>query len=103
MSPPTILDLANTIQAKVAAIHNAQTSSATAPDGESPELAQLAALGALDELRAQLMGPVQYPIYCSAWWVSTLPCPMGPSHNHELFPISSSHADILSRTVRRAP
>lgn len=100
MSPPTILDLATTIQAKVAAIHHAQTSSATSTDGESPELAQLAALGAIDELRAQLMGPVQYSIYCSAWWVSTLLC---STPNHELFPISLSHADILSRTVRCAP
>jgi hypothetical protein len=49
MSSPAILDLANTIHVKAAAIHHAQTSLATTPDGESLELAQLAALGAIDE------------------------------------------------------
>lgn len=69
-SPSSIIDLANIIQANVATVHNARNSSSSG--GVSPELAQFAALEAIDELRAQLMGPVQYSIYCSAWWVSSL-------------------------------
>jgi hypothetical protein len=74
-SPPSILDLANTIQSYAAVIHDAQNAKQgpAGSDGPSPELAQLALLEAVDELRAQVMGPVQYSLYISAWWVSTLP------------------------------
>lgn len=72
--PPSILDLANTIQSHATILHDAQNSkrTTTGSDGPSPELVQIALLEAIDGLRAQVMGPIQYSLYISAWWVSNI-------------------------------